>query len=531
MRLFKRSSSKKNRSASQNIEAEKKLISGNADETKEEVKRLFGNSSDLDMTPIYNSEHIRLTAIYIDVLADKRSLDSLSIEISQLACNIENNSSSTKDKESDQSFQVLKSIIPSFRKFTSGNDFNCLCNEIVSGNTVLLMDGCDKFISVSTLKPQGRSVQEPTSQSTVRGPKNAFIEESNVNIALIRQRIRTNLLRCEQMTIGAVAHTKISLMYIEGIAKPEIINEIRRRLSTIRIDGILDSGYIVELIKDDRYSIFPTILNSEKPDSVCSDLLNGKVAILVDGSAYVLTAPALFFDFLHASDDYYHNFIFASFVRLLRLISLCLTLFVPATYVALLTFHHEMIPTKLLINIASQREGVPFPALVEVIIMESVFEILREASIRIPRVIGPAISIAGALVLGQAVVEASIVSAAVVIVVSVTAIASFTIPNYSLSNSIRVLRFVFILVAAPFGLYGIFMGVIVLILHLCKLKSIGVPYMTPIAPLTKYVPNNTIVRYPLWWIKYRQTGVSKDDSEKTSVPPVDPIQKRKQEFK
>jgi spore germination protein KA len=271
-------------------------------------------------------------------------------------------------------------------------------------------------------------------------------------------------------------------VYIQNIAKDEIVQEIRTRLGKIEIDGILESGYIEELIKDDRYSIFPTFLSSEKPDSVAAALLEGKVAILVDGTPYVLTAPALMIEFLQSSEDYYHHYIVSSMMRFLRVMAFLLTLIVPATYIAVTTFHQEIIPTPLLVSIAAQREGVPFPALLEALMMEITFEILREAGIRMPRAIGPAISIVGALVLGQAAVEAGIISAAMVIVVSITAISSFAIPNYEMSNAIRLIRFILMLLAGVLGLYGVLMGLIVLVLHLCKIKSITVPYLTPIAP-------------------------------------------------
>lgn len=286
------------------------------------------------------------------------------------------------------------------------------------------------------------------------------------------------------------------------------------------------------MIKDDRHSIFPTFFSSEKPDTVAANMLEGRVAILVDGTAYVLTAPAIFVEFLQSSEDYYYPYMVATFIRLIRYIAFLLTLVVPAGFIALSTFHQEMIPTPLLISIASQREGVPFPVFVEALLMEVTFEILREAGVRMPRVIGPAISIVGALVLGQAAVEAGIISSVLVIIVSITAISSFVIPNYTMSNAIRVIRFILMVLAAGFGLYGVFMGFIVLILHLCKLKSIGVPYMIPIAPSTKNGIKGTFVRLPIWKNKYRPIGISNDRSPRVEDNnPVTSEQKEKPEFR
>lgn len=278
--------------------------------------------------------------------------------------------------------------------------------------------------------------------------------------------------------------------------------------------------------------MFPTFLNSEKPDSVAAAILEGKVAILVDGTPYVLTAPALMFEFLQVSEDYYHHFIVSSVLRFSRYVALFLTLLVPSIYISITTFHQEMLPTILLINIAAQREGVPFPALMEALLMEFTFEVLREGGIRMPRATGAAISIVGALVLGEAAVEAGIISAVMVIVVSITAIASFAIPNYEMSNAIRTVRFALMLLAGVLGLYGVFMGMIVLVFHLCKIKSITVPYLTPIAPGVKGGYKDTFFRFPLWKLKYRPVGISGTDVPRTAEDTqTAPIQKEKPELR
>jgi spore germination protein KA len=279
----------------------------------------------------------------------------------------------------------------SFRKVTQGSSLEKVLDGLLSGELVFLIDGKNEFLSIDAYSPEGRAVEEPTSQSIVRGPMEGFTEELGINVALIRKRIRDKELKLENLTIGNRTITNVTLMYINDLAKQEIIDEIRRRLNAIQIDGILESGYIEELIKDNRYSIFPTFLNSEKPDTVAACLLEGKAAILVDGTPFVLTAPALFAEFFQASEDYYHQYHIATLVRLFRYMALILSMFVPALYIALAAFHQEMIPTPLLISMLAQREGVPFPSAVEVFMMEGIFEIMREAGIRMPRIIGPAI--------------------------------------------------------------------------------------------------------------------------------------------
>ena len=452
------------------------------------IKSVLGNSNDLLIREftIKMKKNLNLAVLFISGLADENKLDNLSLELNELinSRNSDNQNALESFFNKDQStleccFNRLKTSLLCSSKVVEGSDYETLYSQILSGNTVILIDGYSKFLAIHTYGPKGRNISEPTSQTVIRGPKEGFTEKIDMNISQLRRRIKDKSMKIENMTIGSITKTDVAIIYLDQIAKTEIIDEVRTRLSRIQVDGILESSYIEELIKDDPYSVFPTILNSEKPDSVVAGLLEGKVAILVDGTPFVLTAPAFFTDFLQVSEDYYHQFFVASMTRIFRLISFFLTLCVPSTYIALTTFNHEMLPTALLISIAAQREGVPFPAFVETILMELTFETLREAGIRMPRAIGPAISIVGALVLGQAAVQAGIISAVIVIIVSVTAIASSAIPNYSMSNAIRILRFILMLLSATFGLYGIFVGLIILTLHLSKLKSIGVPYLSP----------------------------------------------------
>jgi spore germination protein KA len=280
---------------------------------------------------------------------------------------------------------------------------------------------------------------------------------------------------------------------------------VRRRLDRIQIDGILESGYIEEFIQDRTYTPFPTVYNSERPDVIAAGLLEGKVAILVDGTPFVLMVPALFIHFFQSPEDYAQRFDISTLIRLLRYVSFFITLFAPSLYIAVTTFHQEMLPTNLLINLAAQREGVPFPAFIEALLMEITYEILREAGIRMPRTVGQAVSIVGTLVIGQAAVQAGIISAVMVIIVSITAISSYVMPSGSMSISVRMLRFPFMGLAASLGIFGIFAGVFGLLFHLCKLRSFGVPYMTPLAPFITQDQKDTLFRYPWPRMKTRPT--------------------------
>lgn len=500
-------------------------INEDINETISKLKSDFGNSSDFVVNYFkFENKNLLCADIFIKSLVDTNAIDNLSKELTKLQFEWRN-------KQLDIDFETLMSCFSGVRDSKEGFDYETLYEDLLSGHTVFLLNGYNKFFTVVTKATEGRSIEEPTSQTIIRGPKDGFTEAIYSNILLIRKRIKNKDLRVENLSIGSATKTTVGLMHIDKIAKPEIVQEIRTRLGNIEIDAILDSGYIEELIKDDRYSIFPTFLNSEKPDSVVAALLEGKVAILVDGSPYVLTAPALMVEFFQTSEDYYHHFFVSSLMRLIRYSAFLLTLLVPATFLAIITFHQEMIPTPLLMSIAAQREGVPFPALIESLIMGFTFEILSEAGIRMPRVIGPAISIVGALVLGQAAVEAGIISSAMVIVVSITAISSFAIPNYEMSNAVKLIRFILLLLAGALGLYGVFMGVIVLVLHLCKIKSIGVPYLTPIAPTIKSGNKDTVFRFPLWTMKHRPAGISASETARVDGKnPKSSTQNEKQEL-
>ncbi|WP_426451370.1 spore germination protein [Paenibacillus sp. S-38] len=358
-----------------------------------------------------------------------------------------------------------------------------VCEAVLSGDTALLVDGYPQAFIVGTRGWKDRGIPEPQTETVIRGPRDGFNETLRSNTMLIRRRIRDTKLRLEMMKIGRVSRTDVGIMFIEGIAEERVIQEVRRRLGSIDIDAILESGYIEELIQDEALTPFPTMANTERPDVAAAGLLEGRVAIIVDGTPFVLLVPCLFNEFYMSAEDYYERADISTVVRYLRLVCFFISLLGPSAYIAITTFHQEMLPTELLIGLASSREGIPFPAFIEALIMEIIFEILREAGVRMPRMIGQAMSIVGALVLGQAAIQASLVSPAMVIVVSLTAITNFVIPHYSMAISVRMLRFIFMALAAGFGLFGILFGVIFLIQHLCSLSSFGVPYMAPYAPM------------------------------------------------
>lgn len=369
---------------------------------------------------------------------------------------------------------------------------------ILSGDTVILIEGYASAIVCDTQGGETRSVTEPTSQLVVRGPKDSFVESLATNISLIRRRLKTPNLRLEYMRIGEVSQTIVALMFIKGIVDEKLVDEVRKRLGEIKIDAILESGYIEELIQDKTFTPFPTINNSERPDVAASNLLEGRIVLVVDGTPFILILPAVFTLFFQSSSDYAERFDISFFMLLIRYISFIVLILGPSIYIALTTFHYEMIPTTLLINLLSQRENVPFPAFVEAILMEGAFEIIREAGVRMPRAVGQTVSVVGALILGQAVVEAGIITPVMVIVVALTGIASFAIPSYNMAISGRIIRFAFLILAGMFGFYGITLGLIVLVAHMNSLRSFGIPYLSPVVPLSVKRQKDTFLRLPVW---------------------------------
>lgn len=387
-------------------------------------------------------------------------------------------------------------------------------SEILYGGTAIFVDGCAEVI-ITILKewPQ-RAVEKSDVESVVRGSKESFTENIGVNTSLVRRRLRTPNLVIEGLNLGRMTNTAIAISYLKGVVAPDLVQEVKSRINRIDIDGILESGYIEELIQDDPYTPFPQMAYTERPDRIASALLQGRVCVFTDGTPMVLFMPVTFGDLVQNPEDYYERYHFATAVRLLRFLGLAVALLLPSFYIAVTTFHQEMIPTQLLISIAASREGVPFPAVVEALIMEITFEALREAGLRLPRAVGQAVSIVGALVIGQAAVQAGIVSPLMVIVVAITGIASFMIPSFNLALAMRLIRFPLMLLAATLGLFGVMTGVLAMLIHLAGLRSFGVPYLTPLAPLKIADLKDFMVRAPWWAMHKRPTELSKRNTRR-----------------
>jgi len=472
----------------------------------ENIKNVMSNSCDLAVHEFcfgYNRKHTG-ALIYISSLTDRG-------EIHKHVLNpLMYDSLMLKNNETENMFDIedIGRSLLSITEYSVIIQLKELIEKLLSGSSILLVHGSTKALAINTIKVETRGVQEPDTESVVRGPREGFNENIKTNISLIRRKLKDPALCIEEMTIGELSNTKVAIVYLKTLANPKIVDEVRKRLSRIKIDAILESGYIEEFIEDAPYSIFSTVSNSEKPDKVASKLLEGRVAILVDGTPFVLMVPMIFAESFQSSEDYYSRPFLSSILRILRIIAFFLSILGPALYVALTVFHQELIPTQLLISVAAGHEKVPFPAILEALLMLIVFDILREAGVRLPSAIGQTISIVGALVLGQAAVEAGLISPIMVIVVATTAISSFAVTPQT--DSSTVLRYFYLFLAGIAGGFGVMMGMLITLMHLASLRSFGVPYLWPVAPLNFSALKDVFIRAPIWKMDKRPSALKWD---------------------
>lgn len=462
------------------------------DRNIESIKAALGNSMDLTVKEMRlgTLSGPRLGLVYLEGMTDIKLL---------LQCLMPEHNDSARfgDGSPRETISYLKQTAVTVGEIKEVGNWDEVVADLLSGHTMLFIHGCAMALAVGTSGGEKRGVEEPNTQSVIRGPREGFTETLRTNTAMVRRIVKDARVRLEGRRIGKVTKTDVAIMYLDGFASENVVSEVRARLDRIDTDGILESGYIEEFIQDKTYTPFPTVYNTERPDSVAAGIMEGRVAIFVGGTPFVLLVPALFTQFFQTPEDYYQRADFSSLLRILRFICFFIALLAPSIYIAVTTFHQELLPTPLLIGLAGQREGVPFPAFIEALIMEVTFEILREAGVRMPKTIGQSVSIVGTLVIGQAAVEAGLVSAAMVIVVSITAISNFVIPAFNMAISLRMLRFPFMGIAASFGLFGVVVCLIGLVLHLCSLKSFGVPYMAPFAPIVPADHKDSFFRLPI----------------------------------
>jgi len=396
---------------------------------------------------------------------------------------------------------VTETVYHSQAKVAEGKEQ--LIELMLRGESVIFIDGIKDSIHIDTRKIEKRSIAQPETEQVILGPREGFIESISTNIALLRYRLPTPDFQVKTMKIGRLTKSTVAICYLKGIANETVVKEVEKRLSEINIDAILDVGYLEQFIEDNPFSPFPQTQSTERPDKTVANLIEGRVAILVDGSPFSLLVPVVFNQFYQTTEDYSSRFLMGSFVRLARILALVFSLVFPSLYVSLISFNPELLPTEFAVAVAGGRAGVPYPAVIEVLIIEVSMEILREATVRLPKQVGGALSIVGVLVIGQAAVEAGLSSPITVVVIALTTIGSFATPTYTAAFALRMLRFPIMILAGIFGLYGVMVGVIFIFNHMLSLKSFGVPYMAPVSPEDSQGMKDVVIRSPLWWMPKR----------------------------
>ena len=389
---------------------------------------------------------------------------------------------------------------------TPFDTFDGMAVGLLTGDTMLMIDGYNKALKIPDKGYPKMSIQEASSEKVIRGSNEGFTDSVKANTALVRKRVRTPDVKVWEKKVGVRTKTNVDLMYIPDLIYPELLENIKQRLDSFEIDGILDSGVIEQLSEEKWYSPFPQFQTTQRPDRAAMSILEGRIVLLVDNSPVALILPTDYNSFIQTSDDYYNRWEIASLGRLLRYLASFFAMVLPGLYLAVCNFHTQILPTTLLLSFAAARQGVPFPSVIEVLLMELSFELLREAGVRLPGAMGNTIGIVGGLIIGQAAVEANLVSPIVVIVVAFTALCSFAIPNEEFATSFRILKFFFIALCAWLGFFGFLVAMLTVLIHLSGLSSFGIPYLMPFvgADLNEYKDErDSLIRMPLYALNRR----------------------------
>lgn len=498
--------SAKNPDSDTTKEREVMLLSGNLEENIRRLKPLLPQGEDIVLRTfqIATLPSIKAIVIFVKGLVDISLLEAsvlnpLTQGIGQRP--LEERMVLASDIEAMVDKNVINSDIALYK------DIQRAADTVLAGNGILLIDGFPKAVSVHVSRPLGKQHAEPKTDRIVKGPQESFVEDINANIAMIRRRVKSCHLVVKGFAMGRESKSEIRVVYMDNIADQSIVAELFSRLNRIDADNMMGSYAIEEYIADSPFSLFPTTFYTERPDRVQAMLLEGRIVLICDGTPFAIVVPAVFSDFFLTTEDYYQNYYFSSFNRLLGYGGAFIFTFLPSIYIAITTFHQEFLPTRLALTLAGTKAGVPYPAFVEALFMEIAFEGLREAGVRLPIHMGQAVSIVGALIIGQSAVEAGLVSPAVVIVVATTAIFSFTIPYSNFSLALRLIRFFNMALAATLGIYGIMTGALILALHLISLRSFGVPFMIPFGPLSLEDMKDWVLRFPQWAIRKRSKHI------------------------
>ncbi len=459
------------------------------------VHARLGTSMDVVIREFYMGNGQAVAVLFIDNLVNKEILGRDFFAPLQ----------AVSGKEWIKPAQICKEIlnIGELREF---NNFTELINIVLQGWTALFVAGADSAVAVEAISWPQRGINEPGTDVVIRGPREGFIENVRANAALLRRKIHHADLRVEELSLGKYSNTAIVLIYVDTIANKQVLSEVKKRLQRIDIDAILDSGYVEQFIQDTAYSLFPTVGITEKPDIAAARIMEGRTAILVDGSPVALTVPMFFAEGLQSSEDYYNKFYYASWLRIIRVLAFLANIWLPGLFVAIVSWHPQIIPVRLFLSMAAAEKNTPFSAGLAMLLMLLAYEILKEAGVRLPKPAGQAISIVGAIIMGDAAISAGLISAPVLIALSLTVTASFVTVN--LSEVSTVLRLIFLAAGWAMGLYGLLLVNLLLLFYLSSLSSFGLPYFAPFAPLNWQGLKDVVLRFPLWNLQFRPLGLS-----------------------
>jgi spore germination protein KA len=482
-------------------------LSPNLDENKRQLERLFRLPANKDFImrefTVATQPPTQALICFLEGLTDKNVVNGHILKSLMLLSHLDHHLQADGEEGPTQfSIEtVIKRLLPG-NQVTEQYDFKSVTDAVLSGDSVLLFEGERVGISVETKNPPSRSVAPPLNEKVVQGSHDGFVEPFRINVALVRRRLKDPRVVTEVLSVGTISNSYVAIMYIDGLTAPKLIKEVRRRVESIKVDILNGAGILEAYLEDAPKSLFPGTLTTERPDRTAAYLSEGNVAIIVDNSPFAVICPVTFWSLFQTSEDYYLRYPFPTFLRFIRFLAFLLAMLMPAFFVAIINYHHDMIPTGLILFIASTREHVPLPAFLEIVVMDFSFDLIREAGTRIPSVIGGTIGLVASLVLGQAAVEARLVSPLTVVIVALTGLASFALPSYLASWGTRFLRFIFLGAAGFLGFYGMAAAGFILVMYLASMRSFGVPYLAPIGPQGGMM-GDILVRQPLYQMEER----------------------------
>ncbi|MCL2837900.1 MAG: spore germination protein [Oscillospiraceae bacterium] len=463
--------------------------------TRARLEEIFLECGDALFTDIYinSNRNLPATVAYVEGMANTQMVSEVLLKPLNQADVL------SRAKSSAEIIELINHGTVYHASQEVKTDVAEVATDLLNGHVALMFDDTSDMVIFEMKGFQLRGISPPIDENVIKGGKDAFTEALRMNTGLIRRRIRDPRLKILQKSIGNVTRTDVAILYLDGTTDKKMLQQVLDRIDSINIDDITSTACVEEQLGDNKYSIFPQVLYTERPDKLCANLAEGKIGLIIDGFPYVYMVPVVFNMFFQAPEDYSHNYFVGSLIRILRYVCIFITIILPALYVAVGTFHHEMIPTQLAISIIRSKQEVPLTVFMEVLFMLLAFEVMIESGIRLPNTIGAAVSIVGGLIVGEAAMVSGLISPVVVVVIAIAAICGFIIPSQDMANSFRIVRFVFVIIAEIAGLFGMAIGFAMLIYYFCSIKTFNVPYMMPyVANEGKKIAQDTVLRLPIF---------------------------------